>query len=268
MFQGIEQVLHNEPIQPDFYRMGVTCPEGYTHAVAGQFVTLRLPARQAPLLRRPFSIHRLLVTEGRTIGIELLYRVVGPMTRALSDRKIGDRIDMVGPLGRGFGIPDGCRKACIAGGGVGVAPLLFLAESLVASGMAAEAVAVFVGGRCSGDLLCIEDFSRLGMRVVATTDDGSAGDRCLVTHPLEQTVRSTPPDIIYACGPPGMLECVAGIARGCNVPCQISVETMMGCGMGACLGCAVESRQREDRYLHACLDGPVFDAGRIKCNFH
>ena len=100
--------------------------------------------------------------------------------------------------------------------------------------------------------------------MTTTTDDGSAGDQCLVTHPLEIAVEQSAPDFIAACGPMEMLACIIGIAEKYAVPCQVSIETMMGCGMGACLGCAVEARDSRDRYLHACLDGPVFDADQLR----
>ncbi len=271
MFQDKAQVLWNTPLGPGYFRIGMVCHDGYTHAMPGQFVMLRLPERSAPLLRRPFSIHRLFRTDGGTVGIEVLYQVVGEMTRALSGVEKGGHVDLIGPLGRGFSIPGNCRQAFIAGGGVGIAPLLFLADVLLANNMSPESVSVFIGGRSEQDLLCGENFARMGIQVVTTTDDGSAGDHCLVTHPLEQAVRATRPDMVYACGPPGMLACVAGIAEAFDVPCQVSIEAIMACGMGACLGCAVESRNDSggsDRYLHACMDGPVFDSGKLKRNFH
>ena len=101
---------------------------------------------------------------------------------------------------------------------------------------------------------------RLGINVHTTTDDGSAGDQCLVTHPVEIAIQDVRPDIMYACGPAEMLKCVLGFAEKYAVPCQVSIETMMACGVGACLGCAVEDRTGSGKYLHACLDGPVFDA--------
>jgi dihydroorotate dehydrogenase electron transfer subunit len=112
--------------------------------------------------------------------------------------------------------------------------------------------------------LCRNDFATLGLTVHASTDDGSDGDQCLVTHPLEEAIESHSPDMIVACGPMEMLACVIGIVDKHRVPCQVSIETMMACGMGACLGCAVEGRDTSERYLHACLDGPVFDAAVLK----
>ncbi len=267
MFQETVRVLYNRKIAPDTYRMGVACPGGYRTAIPGQFVMVRVSDRPVPLLRRPFSIHRLIRENGRVSGFEMLYRVVGVTTLALSTVTVDKTLNVVGPLGRGFVLPEHRDTICIAAGGIGVAPLLFLGDYLLEKQVRPEAITVYIGGRSREDLLCETDFSRIGLRVVTTTDDGSAGQQCLITNPLEQGVRDQPPDVIYACGPEGMLACVAGIAKAHGVPCQISIETLMACGMGACLGCAVESGTDPTRYLHACMDGPVMDVKELKCNF-
>lgn len=267
MDQERVEVWYNDELQPGYFRMGLGAGAGYASALPGQFVMLRVPGFQGALLRRPFSVHRLVREKGAFRGIEILYRVVGPTTRALSGTAPGGRVELLGPLGRGFRVPPDCRRAYLAAGGIGVAPLLFLAEHLLDGGVPVEGIALFVGGRTRGDLLCLADFARLGLRAVPTTDDGSSGDRCLVTHPLERAVETRRPEIVYACGPPGMLACVAGIAERHALPCQVSVETMMACGIGACLGCAVESRADDGKYLHACLDGPVFDTLAVKGDF-
>jgi dihydroorotate dehydrogenase electron transfer subunit len=112
--------------------------------------------------------------------------------------------------------------------------------------------------------LCLDEFSAFGLPVRMTTDDGSSGDQCLVTDPLEIAVVEKRPDIIFACGPMEMLACVAGIADKNGLACQVSIETMMACGMGACLGCAVAGRKNSNKYMHACLNGPVFDIRELK----
>jgi len=122
---------------------------------------------------------------------------------------------------------------------------------------------VFIGGRSKDDLLCRDDFSKLTVQLRITTEDGSAGDKGLVTDPLAMQVKKNPPDVIYACGPLGMLKQVIGIAEAYTIACQVSIETAMACGMGACLGCAVENKTNPDKYWHACLDGPVFDAEEV-----
>jgi dihydroorotate dehydrogenase electron transfer subunit len=151
----------------------------------------------------------------------------------------------------------------MAAGGIGVAPMLFLATSLFKKQIDLSGCIIFIGGRSSSDILCEADFTALNLPVTITTDDGSLGDQCLITHPMELCARERRPDIILACGPSGMLACVAGIAESLNIPCQISMETTMACGMGACLGCAVKSKHPDARRLHACLDGPVMDSRQI-----
>jgi dihydroorotate dehydrogenase electron transfer subunit len=257
------EILWNASISPQYGRVALSCGEEFTRAKAGQFVMLGLPGGD-PFLRRPFSIHRLAQAGGRPIGIELLYKIVGPATARLSRLGRGEPVSLLGPLGNPFSIPPGCERIYFAAGGVGVAPLVFLVERLAAVRTRLSGLRLFLGGRGREDLLCVEDFERAGIPVSLTTDDGSCGDHCRVTHPLELAVAQAPPELILACGPKAMLACIIEIARRHRLPCQVSIETMMACGMGACLGCAVVARGRTDRYLHACIDGPVFEASEIE----
>jgi dihydroorotate dehydrogenase electron transfer subunit len=254
------RVLWNESIGSLYYRIGVKCSPGYARANPGQFVMLRPSESLDPLLRRPFSIHRLIRTGGRVEGIELLYKVVGPVTRRMAALKNDDELDLLGPLGTGFMVPEAPGRIVLVAGGIGIAPLMFLALRLREHGADLTTCRLFLGGRSRDDLLCRDDFAQLGIAVHHTTDDGSSGDQCLVTQPFERQSLQDPPDLIYACGPMDMLRCVIGVAATRGIPCQVSIETMMACGIGACLGCAVASRHFPQRYLHACMDGPVFDA--------
>jgi dihydroorotate dehydrogenase electron transfer subunit len=263
MIQEQATVLWNHQRGPGYFSMGLSCT-GYDRAVPGQFVMLRVARQTTPLLRRPFSIHRLITEGERPSGIELLYKVVGTGTGLLSEARQGECLDILGPIGNGFSISSRHRTVYLVGGGIGVPPLVFLATVLRGDGgQSAPRCRMFLGGRSREDLLCAEEFEALGIPVRLTTDDGSAGDKCLVTHPLEEAVILSPPDIIYACGPLPMLSCVAGISRKHGISCQVSIESMMACGMGACLGCAVPSSRKEDRYWHVCKDGPVFDAAQL-----
>jgi dihydroorotate dehydrogenase electron transfer subunit len=225
---------------------------------------VRFPQQIDPLLPRPFSIHRLIKQAGVTTGLELLYKVVGKGTQALSLRQPGDHLSLTGPLGRGFAVPVDVAHIKIVAGGIGVAPMIFFLDYLIEHKHDLAGVEVFLGGRSKADLLCLDEFAALGVPVHMTTDDGSSGNQCLVTDPLEIAVVEKRPDIIFACGPMEMLACVAGIADKHGVACQVSIETMMACGMGACLGCAVAGRKSSDKYLHACLNGPVFDIRELK----
>ena len=264
MYQESARVLWNKKVGSDYFKIGLACQEHYANANPGQFIMLRAGDRLFPLLRRPFSIHRLIVNGNHVQGIELLYKVVGEGTKLLSRCRPDDMLDILGPLGKGFSISGKYHRIYIVAGGIGVAPLVFLASTLKKRGMDPDQCTVFIGGKTCDDLLCKDDFSDMGMRVRITTDDGSAGDRCLVTNPLEMTVKQDPPDMIYACGPLQMLQCIAGFADNYAFPCQVSIEALMACGMGACLGCAVETRNDKTRYLHVCVDGPVFDSRILK----
>ena len=256
-------VLSNTPVGPGYYRIKVSCHRQYADAMPGQFVMVRLISKIDPLLPRPFSIHRLVRQDGHVIGLELLFKVVGKATHALSLKKPGEYIDLTGPLGTGFSIPVEARYINIVAGGIGVAPMIFFLEYLRQQRHDPASIEVFLGGKSKADLLCLTDFSDFGVKVHATTDDGSSGDQCLVTDPLEISVAGNLPDIIYACGPMDMLACISGIAEKYGVTCQVSIEAMMACGMGACLGCAVAGRNRSDSYFHVCLDGPVFDIAEL-----
>jgi dihydroorotate dehydrogenase electron transfer subunit len=264
MIQTIATVLHNEMLAPNYGRIALACGEAFAGSKPGQFVMLGFPESIDPLLRRPFSIHRLIMDGSRFRGIELLYKIIGPGTRRLSRQKAGEAISLLGPLGNAFQVPSNTRRLYLAAGGVGVAPMVFLIEWLKTLRRAPSDCRLFLGGRSREDLVCVADVERLGIPVVLTTDDGSCGDQCRVTNPLEEAIRIAPPDLLLACGPKGMLACVLEIVRTRSIPCQVSIETMMACGMGACLGCAVSGRQDPSRYLHACVDGPVFDAEEIE----
>ena len=264
MIQQQLEVLWNKKIGPTYYKIGLAGSDHYSLAKPGQFVMLGFTGQTDPLLRRPFSIHNITFVNGSLSTFELLYKVVGKITAKLALQKPGDIVEILGPLGSGFLIPREAEQIYVVAGGIGVAPMVFLVSDLRRKSFNLSNSKAFIGGRTKDDLLCVNDLAQLGISVLTTTDDGTAGDQCLVTHPLEKAVGRLRPDLIVACGPMEMLECVIGISEKYRVPCQISLETMMACGMGACLGCAVPSRVDQDRYLHACIDGPVFDADVLK----
>ena len=263
MIQTLATVMLNEMIAPAYGRVRLCCDAGVATARPGQFVMIGFPDAIDPLLRRPFSIHRLVSDAEGAPGIEVLYKVVGKATRRLSQVARGGVLSLLGPLGRGFQVPPGIGRLYCVAGGFGVAPFVFLAEWLQRQSSPPAELRLFLGGRGKADLLCISDFERLGIPVRLTTEDGSCGDRCRVTDPFAEAVAQRPPDLVLACGPKAMLACVLGVVRAHRVPCQVSIEAMMACGMGACLGCAVEGRRDPARYLHACVDGPVFDADAV-----
>ncbi len=261
---SMSRILSNREICPGYFRMRIACDQVYQDALPGQFVMVRLAGQTSPMLRRPFSIHDLIMEGTRVTGFDILYKIIGKGTQALSMSGSGDMMDVLGPLGRGFSTRGEFRRVHMVAGGIGIAPLVFLAKHLMRQGYSGSQINLFIGGRSCGDLLCLEIFEHLGIQLMVTTDDGSAGSQCLVTQPLRESLRQQKPEILFACGPMPMLREVMAISRKDGIPCQVSVETMMACGMGACLGCAVEKRDSKEQYLHACMDGPVFEAGQIQ----
>lgn len=248
----------------------MTAPPEILQAAPGQFVMVRVNRSIDPLIRRPFGVfdvgmHQPAYT-GATVQpyLEILYRVVGKGTGMLSDLHENDLLDILGPLGTGFDNGPAGEEKLIVGGGVGLAPLYLLAKELVKS----SPVRLFAGGRTKDDLLCITEFERLGVECYVATEDGSLGERGLVTSVLEQRLDQTAnKGQIFACGPHGMLKAVAAIGAKRNVPTQVSLEGYMACGVGACLGCVCEgaghSAETPD-FRCVCAEGPVFMATDLK----
>jgi dihydroorotate dehydrogenase electron transfer subunit len=213
------------------------------------------------LLRRPFSIHRV-SDDG---SFQILYKVVGKGTKMLSALQTGQTIGIVGPLGNGFVVPAGTEGVCLVGGGLGTAPLCFLADCLCREGMTSR-VRILLGARNAAELAAVTDsFKDIGFDILLATDDGSCGHHGYVADLMDLHLSSDIPWKIYTCGPRPMMAAVAAKSRAKGFSCHVSLETMMACGIGACLGCIVEKEMgRDDKYLHVCSDGPVFDAAGLK----
>ncbi len=255
-------VLWNKKITSPYYNIGIQCGEGFSSSKPGQFLMLNLQGRH-PFLRRPFSIHRLIKKKGTVVGVELLYKVVGEFTGILASVKKGEPVDILGPLGNGFLFKNSFRRIFIVAGGIGVAPMLFFALSLRSKGFDLCRSTLFIGGKGQKDILCADTFANMGIDILIATEDGSRGKKGLVTDLLNTRLKKNVADIIYACGPVPMLKQVARIARLDGIECQISTESVMACGVGACLGCAVKAINSSNRYMHVCLDGPVFDSANF-----
>lgn len=263
MPQENAKVIWNKAVSKNTMHMGLDCREACRDVLPGQFVMVRTGSRVDPLLRRPFSVHQAIKEQGEIIGIELLYKVVGSSTERMAGMKEGDELDLVAPLGQGFRLPEGVTKVMLVGGGIGVAPLMYLGSWLVEKGIAPSKIRVIIGGRNRDDVLCAERFSAMGMDVRLTSDDGSVGEKGLVTGLMETAMDQEKPDLVYTCGPHGMLHAVADICERRDTACQVSVETLMACGICACLGCAVHKRNDDGSYMHVCKNGPVFDAREL-----
>lgn len=250
-----------EPITPVVFRLSFLSKEIAREARPGQFVMIHPKKYSEPLLPRPFSIHRL---QGNRI--DLLIREAGQGTRQLGGLSPGEVLEIKGPLGRGFQL-DPKKDPILVAGGIGVAPLLYLAERL-AKMKRSQTVApprLLIGAGTKKELLGLGEFKKAGLRVQAVTEDGSFGRKGLVTDLLEgMSAKGLERAMIYACGPQGMLRAVASWAVGRNIPCQVSLEARMACGMGACLGCSVARSNDGGRgYAKVCQDGPVFEAQEV-----
>jgi len=250
------EVVANFPVGPDIYHMRLKAP--VEEPAPGQFVHLQCSSGYDPLLRRPLSIHDFDIEKQE---IEFLYRVVGKGTSWLAARAPGEKISGIGPLGQGFIVPSGKNLALVAGG-IGLAPLFFLARRALAQG---NRVTFYQGVRSRDYLLREKELIELGVELEVATEDGSAGFSGLVTDLLVAQIRSRRFDGIFACGPRNMLAVVANMAISYSIPAQVSMEERMACGLGACKGCAIPVYQDDGHitYENVCSEGPVFPAHRI-----
>jgi len=247
------EIVFNKRVAAGACLIGLRSPEIAAEAGPGQFVMVRVGRDMDPLLRRPFSICG--VVDDLVL---VLYRVVGRGTRILSDAREGELLQVLGPLGKGFVPPKAGRHAILAAGGMGLAPLLFLSRT-----MAPETYTFFAGFGSADQIVWPDELGFSGMEMRISTDDGSAGHHGLVTELLEKGPAglSGGGGMVFSCGPLPMLKAVAAITHERAVPCQVSLEAAMACGLGACQGCAVKAVPGKDRaYWHVCQDGPVFFA--------
>ncbi|MDZ4178200.1 MAG: dihydroorotate dehydrogenase electron transfer subunit [Coriobacteriia bacterium] len=245
-------VVANERLTDGIGSIVLRCPQVAAHVRPGQFVHLRIARGRDFILRRPFSIHRV---HGE--NVEIVFQVLGRGTRELSLLGRDTLLDLVGPLGHGWEMPDDLTHVLLVGGGLGAAPLGMLAEELSARGVA---VTVALGAPGAGRLVARDLFERVARQVACCTDDGSAGAHGFVTLATSELLSAHSFDCVYACGPEVMQRAVAAQAVEAGVRCQVSLERLMACGIGACLSCIVTTRDGSKR---ACVDGPVFAAEEV-----
>ena len=270
------EILFNRPVSAAYRHLGATAPGFPGRFGPGQFVMVRSPGDVDPFLPRAFSVYRLVASTGDAAPvIEILYKVLGRGTRCLSRMEPGQAVEILGPLGNSFSVPEGLGVAVLVAGGIGVPPIAALATALaqcrdraVINGQRGVRLEVFLGGKTHEDILCVKDFEQAGTTVHIATEDGSLGAQGLITEILKPFLRTSDlgPRTIFTCGPPGMLAAVARLAEARGVPCQTSVEANMACGFGACMGCAIAVRSNgsDPTYKLVCKDGPVLDSRVIK----
>jgi dihydroorotate dehydrogenase electron transfer subunit len=249
-------VTATNPINSDVTVITLHCPEIAERAIPGNFVNIKVNDSTQPLLRRPFSIHRV---QGETIAI--MAKSIGRGTAILCNSLPGSTMQVLGPLGNGFTPPDSSfATALLVSGGIGTAPMFFLENTLAASG---KNVINIIGGRSSGDLL-LHNLSNCR----TATDDGSTGFRGtavdLLRHDLPELLQNGPLKI-FSCGPNAMLRALAKFCREQNIPCEVSLESVMGCGIGICYGCSIEVNAPDGgtETILLCREGAVINAERL-----
>ena len=259
-------VIANTRLSSEYSVLALAAPEIAATALPGQFVMLKASRGMDPLLRRPFSIFEVLRDDnGSATGITIFNKRIGKGTGLLYDVEAGARLQCLGPLGRPFEPVDPPSQAWMVAGGVGLAPFVTLTEALIERG---TRTTLFYGARRASDLHCVEIFERLGVRVVCATEDGTRGTHGRVTLPLEHELTRLAPaaDVrLYVCGPTPMMHAVAAVASEHGRTCDVSLEQVMGCGLGGCYSCVVLARDAvgAPHHTRSCIDGPVFDARRI-----
>lgn len=254
------RIESNIEVGPNLFILKASAPEIARRALPGQFVHMKVPNMDGHILRRPFSIFAKDEDRGT---LDILYQAVGYGTNKMMLLEPGDQAEMIGPVGRQWSPPEGARKALLVGGGVGAAPLFMLAEQLTGNGVE---VHVVLGASTSDALVCRPHYERIECGSLAcATDDGTFGRAGFCTSLVEEEIEEAMMgaqqfDYAAVCGPEPLMKIVSKMALDAGIPCQISMEKRMACGIGACLSCVVETTDGKKR---SCVDGPIFDAEAI-----
>jgi dihydroorotate dehydrogenase electron transfer subunit len=274
-WQGRVAVVQNVRVAHDTYRLRFACPEIAKRILPGQFLMFRLAGVSDPLLGRPLAVYDVTAGPAEPEYIDVVYVAIGRMTRRLARLEPGAELEMWGPLGNGFA-PLPTEHLVMVAGGIGQTPFLMLAKEYLGRasyGLPARAmppaqkVSLCYGARTADYLACVDDFRQAGVDVRLSTDDGSQGCCGLVTGLIAAAVGSTGLAArIVCCGPEPMLKATAAAARELGVPCQVSLETPMACGIGICFSCVARVRDADGRwdYRRTCVEGPVFDAESVE----
>lgn len=251
------KLIKKEQLTKDIYKFSVKAPSIVSTAKPGNFIEIRVSDQTEPFLRRPISIYNMEKQDGI---LEFIFQVKGNGTEILSKKQEGEKIDIIGPLGYGTFKYENYSNLAIIGGGIGVFPLYELAKCAKKDN---KEVNVYLGFRNKEVVVLEDEFRSVSDKLVITTDDGSYAEKGFAISYLEKDILEGKIDSIYACGPLPMLRAVKKLAEEKDIPCQVSLEEKMGCGLGVCLGCAVKTaKSSEDapEYWHVCKAGPVFQA--------
>lgn len=259
--QVFAELIKKEKLLDGLYKFSVEAQEIVDLAKPGNFIEIRINENLDPFLRRPISIYNLDKENGI---LEFIFQVKGKGTELLANKKEGDKIDIIGPLGNGTFKFEEYKNIAVIGGGIGIFPLYELSKQAKKAG---KEVYTYLGFR-NKDLVTLEkEFEDVSTALTITTDDGSYKNSGFAINYLENDLEKNNIDCIYACGPLPMLKAVKKLAEEKEILCQISLEEKMGCGMGVCLGCAVRTATSTDdnpQYLHVCKAGPVFNSKMVQ----
>ncbi len=242
-------IVENKPLNNSFFKLILTHSEPLPKMVPGQFVEVKVDNTPSVYLRRPISINDV---DYKANTMSLIIKNVGDGTNALSKRSKGEKINILLPLGNGYTLIEK-GKALLVGGGVGIAPLLYLGKKLCSNGVD---VAFLLGFKVKSDMIDLSDYEAVG-NVFITTEDGSVGVKGFVTN---HSCIKEHYDMMYVCGPTPMMKNVAKEAIATGTECEVSLENMMACGLGACLGCVTQTKEG---HKCVCSDGPVFRIGEL-----
>ena len=256
-------VLANRKLSDSYNILELQAPEIARQSRPGQFVMVKRKLGREPLLRRPFSVFEIIRDgHGAVSGLSLLSKKVGIVTRDLFTVEPGESIQCLGPLGSPFTIVDPPMQGWMVAGGVGLAPFATLAEQRRERG---GETTLFYGGRSASDLYHISFFEQRGVRVILSTEDGTCGQQGYITQPLthELANRGDQQVMVYACGPTPMMRAVSELTAETEVTTEVSLEQMMGCGLGGCYSCVVQVINNGNHYVRSCLEGPVFNSERL-----
>lgn len=253
------KIIKKEFLKDDICKMIIESQEIAKQAKPGQFLEIRVIDNIEPLLRRAISIYNVNKDKGE---VEFIFQLKGKGTNILANRNEGELLDILGPLGYGTFNLEAHKNISIIGGGIGIFPLYELSKTAQEVGVKSK---IYIGFR-NKDLVILEkEFKNVCDELILTTDDGSYGKSGFAINILKEDIKKERPDCIYACGPLPMLKAVQSLAKEENIPCQISLEERMACGMGICLGCAVKYVGKDKvNYKHVCKNGPVFKATEVE----
>jgi dihydroorotate dehydrogenase electron transfer subunit len=272
MLLGHGEILGHKKYGEKYHSLTIVAPDIGELARPGQFINIKLRDDSSHILRRPFSVYRMHKRGGWASTIEIVFDIRGAGTAHLASLRSHAIVDVVGPVGRGFVMPKRRAHCLLVGGGIGAAPLFFLADELRNEG---HRVDFILGARTAGLLLNPIDVRRLASIYRITTEDGSTGDRGRVTDVMDETMDRCETEVVYACGPHPMLAAVSETCIERKIFVQVAVEELMGCGYGVCMTCVMPLRREPKKnespkdaviYARTCIEGPVFNGASVIWN--